>query len=131
MRRVLLGLVGMMAAGAGHAAETYSFTTVVNNMWWYQTLVHCVNASKPAGERLPKGCVLSEQAVAYPNHRTSRPHTLPVVCAAGHHIDFYPNGTLAHCKLDGEQMFELKGPPGFGYCYQYVTFDENGLADCD
>lgn len=128
MRRVLWGLVAVLAAGSSHADEMHSFTTVVNNMWWYQTLIYCV---EPVSGRVPKGCILSQPAEAYPNHRNSRPHTIAVICAAGHPIDFYPNGTLAHCKLDGEQQFDLQGPPGFGYCFEHVTFDENGRADCD
>ncbi len=47
MRRVLFGLVGVMAAGTGHAAETYSFTTVVNKMWWLPMLIHCVSPPSP------------------------------------------------------------------------------------
>ena len=35
-------------------------------------------------------------------------------------------------KLDGEQFFELVGPPvSVGSCFDYAYFDENGLADCD
>ena len=131
MRRVLLGLVGVMAAGAGHAEETYSFTTVVDKSWWLQTLIHCVNPAKPATGRVPQGCILSEPAVAWPNHRTSRPRTYSVNCRAGHPITFHPDGTLASCHLDGEQYFELRGPPGMGSCREYAYFDENGRADCD
>jgi hypothetical protein len=40
MRRVLLGLIGVMAAGPSHADEMYSFTTLVNGLWRQQTLIH-------------------------------------------------------------------------------------------
>ena len=131
MRRVLLGLIGAMAAGASHAEETYSFTSVVNRIWNYQTLIHCTEPAK--GGRVPQGCILSEPATAYPNLMHPRPH-LPgwgVACAAGNRIEFYPNGTLKYCKLDGEQSFQLKGPPGVGSCFDFAYFDENGLAECD
>ena len=132
MRRVLFGLVGVMAAGAGHAAETYSFTTVVNKMWWLQTLIHCVNPAKPATGRVPQGCILSEPAVAWPNHRGSRPRTYSVNCRAGHLITFHPDGTLASCDLDGNQFLELRERPGdWDHCREYAYFDENGRADCE
>ena len=126
MRQLLLALIGIAAARAAQA-ETYSFTTVVNNMWWYQTLIHCVG---PAPGRVPQGCILREPAIAYPNHK-NLPHQPGVACAAGHPIIFHPNGTLAYCVLNGEQIFQLVGPPGVGACFDYAYFDENGLADCD
>jgi hypothetical protein len=132
MRRVLVGLVAVMVAGASHAEETHSFTTVVNRMWWYQTLIHCVEPAKGGG-RVPQSCILSEPATAYPNRMHPRPH-LPgwgVACDAGYPIEFYPNGTLKYCKLDGEQTFQLIRPPDVGSCFDTAWFDENGLADCD
>ena len=102
-------------------------------MWWYQTLVHCTHPAKPVGQRIPTGCILSEPAFGFPNLRSLRTRSFypGVACAAGHPIDFYPNGTLAHCKLDGEQIFEQKRQREVGHCFDYVWFDENGLVDCD
>jgi hypothetical protein len=126
MRRVLLALIGIAAAGIAQA-ETYGFTTVVNKSWWYQTLIHCAGL---ATGRVPQGRILSEPAIAYPNLKTVR-NQPGVACAAGHPIEFYPDGTLKYCKLNGEQHFELIGPPGVGACFDFAYFDENGRADCD
>ncbi len=68
MRRVLLALIGIAAAEIAQA-ETYSFTTVVNKSWWYQTLIHCAG---PATGRAPQGCILSEPAIADPNLKIVR-----------------------------------------------------------
>jgi hypothetical protein len=65
MRQVLLGLVWMMMASAA-CAETYSFTAVTTDGSHYQTLVNCTGP-KTTNERVPKGCILSEPATAYPN----------------------------------------------------------------
>ena len=129
MRRVLLGLIGVMAVGASHAEETYSFTTSVNGgMWHQQTLIHCKEPARMKG-RIPERCTLSEPATAFPN--TKFPRTYEVTCAADHPIVFFPNGTLAYCKLDGDQTFATRDQPGFAVCFGYVTFDKDGLAECD
>ena len=131
MRRVLLGLIGMVVAGASHAEETYSFTTSVNGgMWHQQTLIHCKEPARMNG-RVPERCTLSERASAYPNTKIPKPFDLGVACAAGHPIAFFPNGTLAYCKLDGDQTFATRDQPGFAVCFGYVTFDKDGLAECD
>ena len=128
MRRVLLGLIGVMAAGPSHADEMYSFTTLVNGLWWQQTLIHCQQPARMNG-RIPERCTLSERATAFPN--TKFPRTYEVTCAAGHPIVFFPNGTLAYCKLDHDQHIATHDPPGYGVCFGYVTFDKDGIADCD
>jgi hypothetical protein len=133
MRQVLLGLIGVMMAGAGHA-ETYSFTALLQSRWSFQTRVHCDEPAK-GKERVPSGCTLSKRAVAYPNvgpiMKSLRPFYPGAACAAGHPIAFHLNGTLASCELDGEQSFELVGAPGIGSCFGFVTFDENGFAGCN
>ena len=128
MRRVLLGLVGVMAVGPAAHAETYSFTTLVNGLWRQQTLIHCQQPARMNG-RIPERCTLSERATAFPN--TKFPRTYEVTCAAGHPIVFFPNGTLAYCKLDHDQHIATHDPPGYGVCFGYVTFDKDGIADCD
>ena len=57
---------------------------------------------------MPTGCMLSERAIAYPNHQTNT-HSSGVACAAGHPIEFHPNGTLAECVLDAEQPEAVTG----------------------
>ena len=130
MRQVILGLVGGISATGAVLAEGYSFTftAVVHKMWSFQTTVFCVEPIKKEG-RVPRGCILSERAIAYPNHLSAR--FGGVACAAGHPIAFHPNGTLAFCKLESEQGWETASPSGYGMCYGYVTFYEDGLADCD
>jgi len=133
MRQALFGLIGVMAAGAANA-ETYSFMALLQSNWSFQTRVRC-DGQAQVKERVPSGCTLSKPAIAYPNVRpimkSLRPFYPGATCAAGYPIAFHPNGTLAACNLEGEQSFELVGPPGFGSCLGFVTFDENGLADCD
>ena len=128
MRRVLLGLVGLMAATAVARAETYSFTVLVNGMWRNQTLIHCEGPARMNG-RIPERCTLSEPATAYPN--TKIPRVYDVVSAAGHPIVFFPDGLLAYCKLAHEQAIATHGPPGYALCSGYATFDKDGVADCD
>ena len=128
MRRILLGLIGVMAVGASHAKETYSFTTLVNGVWLQQTLIHCTEPARMNG-RVPERCILSEPATAYAN--TKIPRVYDFVCAAGHPIVFHPNGLLAYCKLSYEQALATHEPPGFAHCFGYATFDKDGIADCD
>ena len=127
MRRVLLGLVGVMVAGPSDA-ETYSFTTVVNGIWLQQTLINCEGSARMNG-RVPERCTLSEPATAYAN--TKIPRVYQIVCAAGHPIVFFPNGLLAYCKLAHEQAIATHEPPGYALCSGYATFDKDGVADCD
>jgi hypothetical protein len=129
MRRVLLGLIGVMAAGPGQA-EIYSFTTLVNGVWPQQTLIYCQEPARMNGRR-PERCTLSEQATAYPNRKYLKPFDPGVTCAAGHPITFHADGTLAYCKLEGVQTFATRDPPGFATCSGYVTFDPDGIAECD
>jgi hypothetical protein len=129
MRRAFLGVVGAMAAGPGHA-ETYSFTTLINGMWQQQTLIHCQEPARMSG-RMPERCTLNERASAYPNRNYPKTFDPGVACAAGHPITFHPNGTLAYCKLDGVQTFATRDPPGYAVCSGYVTFDRDGIAECD
>ena len=89
MRRVLLGLVGMIAAGASRA-ETYTFTAVVDNAFRFTTMVDC--AEPPSG-RIPSKCTLREPAVAWPNNKHLGPVAPGVRCRAGHLITFHRNGT--------------------------------------
>ncbi len=100
MRQVLLGVLGVLAAGAAHA-ETYSFSSVMAEAWVEQTLINCTGSKTNSGERVPQGCTLRERAIAYPNHEGR--YSSPVACAAGHPIVFHPSGTLAECTLDAEQ----------------------------
>ena len=79
--------------------------------------------------RIPERCTLSEPATAFPN--TKFPRTYDVTCAAGHPVVFFPNGTLAYCKLDHNQHLATHDPPGYAVCFGYVTFDKDGIADCD
>lgn len=81
--------------------------------------------------RIPERCTLSERATAYPNRRIPRSFDPGVICAAGHPIVFHPDGTLAYCKLDGDQSFATHDPPGYAICSGYVTLDKEGIADCD
>jgi hypothetical protein len=125
MRQVLLGLFGVLAAGAAHA-ETYSFTSVINGTFNEQTLINCTGAKTNGAERVPKGCVLSEPALAYPNHAGNQ-HLPPVTCASGQPIEFYSNGTLAECVLHSQQVPNV---PGIAACKGRVRFDKDGLAEC-
>lgn len=128
MRAWLLGVLWLTTSVAAHA-ETYSFTSVVNGAWYMQTLVHCVGPAKGPG-RVPVGCTLTEPAEGFPNVRRGRAWLAGVRCAAGHPINFHPNGTLADCMLDGEQALDTIRS-GTAMCFGYAFFDENGLADCD
>jgi hypothetical protein len=129
MQQVLLGLLGVMAAGAAHA-ETYSFSSVIDGSWAEQTLINCTGPKTNDGERVPQGCTLRERAVAYPNHEGR--HSTAVACAAGHPIVFYSNGTLAACTLDAEQPVptSFTRPLPLGACRDLVRFDMDGRADC-
>jgi hypothetical protein len=64
MRQVLLGLLGVLAAGAA-CAETYSFAAVIQRAFQEQTTIQCDGAK--LNGRVPTGCILSERAIAYPN----------------------------------------------------------------
>ena len=131
MRGVLLGVMGVLAAGAAARAETSSFTTVLNGgLWRQQTLLHCREPARMNG-RVPERCTLSERATAYPTSKIPRTFDLGVACAAGYSIVFFPNGTLAYCKLDGDQAFATHDATGYAVCSGYVTFDKDGVADCD
>jgi hypothetical protein len=130
VRQALLGIVGVLAAGSTQAAETYTFTAVVQKLWSFQTTIYCVEVVKFQGRVPQRGCILSERAIAYPNLRNVHSNH-GVACAPGHPIAFHPNGTLAYCKLESEQGLETARSPWFSMCFDYVTFDENGYADCD
>ena len=125
MRQVLLGLFGVLAAGAAHA-ETYSFTSVINGTFNEQTLINCTRPKTNGAERVPKGCVLSEPALAYPNHE-GKQHLPAVTCAASQPIEFYPNGTLAECVLHSQQVPNV---PGIAACKGRVRFDKDGREEC-
>lgn len=140
MRQVLLGLLGVLAAGAA-CAQSYSFTTMKGDSWAEQTIINCTGPSKTnGGERVPQGCTLRERAIAYPNpdHQLgSQPsgarHTTGVACAAGHPVEFYPNGTLAACTLDAEQPVPMPSftvPVSLGTCKGPVRFDKDGRVEC-
>ncbi len=129
MRQVLLGVLGVLAAGAAHA-ETYSFSSVMAEAWVEQTLINCTGSKTNGGERVPQGCTLRERAIAYPNHGGR--YSSPVACAAGHPIVFHPSGTLAECTLDAEQpaltMFTHRVL--LGGCTGLVRFDKGGRPHC-
>lgn len=125
-RQVLLGL---MAAGAA-CAESYSFSAAIQGVYQERTSIQC-DGPKLSG-RVPTGCILSERAIAYPNHQMVR-HSSGVACAAGHPISFHPNGTLAQCVLDAEQPeavsgFTFKVP--LGSCKGRVRSDKDGRVEC-
>ena len=69
MRQALLGLVGVLAAGAA-CAESYSFMAEIQDACHEQTTIKC-NGPK-LSERVPKGCMLSERSIAYPNYQMSQ-----------------------------------------------------------
>jgi hypothetical protein len=114
-----------MAAGAV-CAETYSFMTVTTNMWNEQTLINCTGPKTNCAERVPKGSVLSEPALAYPDH-AEKQHLPGVTCASGHPIESHPNGTLAECVLHSQQVANV---PGIAACKGRMRFDQAGRADC-
>jgi hypothetical protein len=129
MRQVLLGLIGMMAAGAA-CAESYNFAAVIQGAYQEQTSIECDGPRVPG--RVPTGCILSERAIAFPNNQTNT-HSSGVACAAGHPIGFHPNGTLAECVLDADQPeavsgFTFKVP--LGDCKGRVHFDKDGRVEC-
>jgi hypothetical protein len=132
MRQALLGIVAVLAAGSTQAAETYTFTALVQKLYSFPTTIYCVEPVKFQGRVPQRGCTLSERAIAYPNSKNIR-NLLQggVTCATGSRIAFYPNGTLAWCKLESEQGLEIARSPWLAMCFDYVTFDENGYADCD
>jgi hypothetical protein len=131
MRQVLVALLGMATAGVAQA-DTYTFTAVVYNNWRYQTLVHCANPiTETIAGRIPKGCILKEPTSAWPNNRALRGLHPGIKCAAGDLIEFYPNGTLKYCALDGTQYIEVEPPQEFAWCSVFAHFDEKGIADCD
>lgn len=106
--------------------QTYSFSSVINGMWIEQTLIKCTTPQTNTNERVPKGCVLSEPAMAYPNHDEKK--RLPcVTCATGHPIVFHPNGTLAQCVLHSEQVPNVAG---IAACKGLVRFDKDGRVEC-
>ena len=108
MRQVLLGLLGGCAAEAA-CAEEYNFAAVIKGTWQEQTIIQC-DGLRISG-RVPKRCTLLERAVAFPNHQMPQRSNvyLGVACAAGHPIEFHPNGTLAECVLDVEQPVDVTG----------------------
>ena len=118
-----------MAAGAA-CAESYSFSAAIQGVYQERTSIQC-DGPKLNG-RVPTGCILSERAIAYPNHQMDR-HSSGAACAAGHPISFHPNGTLAECVLDAEQPeavsdFTFKVP--LGSCKGRVRFDKDGRLEC-
>ncbi len=131
MCQTLLGVLGVMAAGAAHA-ETYGFSSVMDGSWAEQTIINCTGPKTNGSERVPQGCTLHERAIAYPNHQLGR-HTTGVACAAGHPVVFHPNGTLAACTLDAEQPEPVSGftiPVSLGTCKGLVRFDKDGRPHC-
>jgi hypothetical protein len=132
MRQALLGIVAVLAAGSTQAAETYTFTALVQKLYSFQTTIYCVEPVKFQGRVPQRGCTLSERAIAYPNSRNIRGlHQGGVACAAGSPIAFHPNGTLAWCKLESAQELDKARSPWLTTCFDWVIFDENGFADCD
>ena len=130
MRQVLFGLAGVLVAGAA-CAEEYSFSALIQDAYPDQTIIQC-DGPRISGRVPIKGCTLRERAVAYPNHH--RPLRSPgVACAAGHPIEFYPNGTLAECVLDAQQPVDVTGL-GFNVplrgCKGRVRFDKDGWLKC-
>jgi hypothetical protein len=141
MRQLLLGFLGVMAAGATHA-ETYSFTTVTDDMHLYQTLIFC-HGPKTNGGLVPTGCTLSEPSIAYPNHTDrgnnsnnsdNHERSTGVTCARDYPIVFHANGTLAECVLAAQQPEEMRdltvNVRGLAACKGLVRFDRKGRADC-
>ena len=129
MRQVLLGLVGVMAAGAA-CAEGYSFAAVIQGAYQEQTSIECDGPRIPG--RVPPGCILSERAIAFPNNQTNT-HSSGVACAAGYPIGFHPNGTLAECVLDAKQPEAVSGftfQVPLGDCNGRVRFDKDGRVEC-
>ena len=129
MRQVFLGLLGVVAASVAYA-ESYSFSAVIQGAYQERTSIQC-DGPKLAG-RVPTGCILSERAIAYPNHQMDR-HSSGVACAAGHPIAFHPNGTLAACVLDAEQpeaVSELTFKVPLGNCKGQVRVDKDGRVEC-
>jgi hypothetical protein len=130
MQQVLLGLLGVLAAGAA-CAEDYHFSAIVQGAHTEQTTIIC-EGPRISG-RVPQRCTLLERSIAFPNH--NKPLDSPgVACAAGHPIEFYPNGTLAECVLDAEQPVDFSGL-GFtiplGNCKGLVHFDkDDGRVAC-
>jgi hypothetical protein len=123
------GFIGVIVASAA-CAESYSFSAVIQGAYQERTSIRC-DGPKLRG-RVPTGCMLSERAIAYPNHGMDR-HSSGVACAAGHPIAFHPNGALAECVLDAEQPeavggFTFKVP--LGNCKGPVHFDKDGRVEC-
>ena len=86
MRQVLLGLVGVMAAGAA-CAESYSFAAVIQGAYQEQTSIECDGPRVPG--RVPTGCILSERAIAFPNNQTN-PHPAASPVRLGIRLCFIP-----------------------------------------
>ncbi|MBO1908168.1 hypothetical protein KHP60_20010 [Microvirga sp. 3-52] len=129
MRQVLLGFVGAVAASSA-CDESYSFSAVIQGASQERTSIECDGPK--LSRRVPTGCILSERAIAYPNHQRDR-HSSGVACAAGYSIVFHPNVTLAECVLDAVQPeavsdFTFKVP--LGDCKGRVRFDKTGRVDC-
>ena len=131
MRRVLFGLVGLMVAGSAQSAETYGFTALLHGgKSRLQTLIHCPEPARMNG-RVPERCTLSERSTAYPDTKIPSSFEPGVTCAADHPIAFHRSGALAYCKLERVQTFVTRDPSGSTICSGYVTFDEDGFAECD
>ncbi len=111
MRQVLLGLIGVMAAGAA-CAESYSFSAVIQGVYQEQTSIQC-DGPKLSG-RVPTGCILSERAIAYPNHQMDR-HSSGVACADAE-------------QPEAVSDFTFKAPSGS--CKGRVRFDKDGRVEC-
>jgi hypothetical protein len=131
MRQVLLGLLGVLAAGAA-CAEEYSFSAIIQGVYPDKTIIQC-DGPRVSGRVPTSGCTLLERAVAYPNHKMPH-HSNGVACAAGHPIEFYANGTLAACVLDVEQPVDVTGLAftiPLGDCRGLVRFDkDDGRVEC-
>ena len=87
MRQVLLGLVGMVAAGAARA-ESYSFVAVIQGAYREQTSIQCDGPKVPG--RVPTGCILSERAIAYPNYQMPQRTSLEWLVRLGIRLRFIP-----------------------------------------
>ena len=47
--RAQLGVIGVLASGLADAEESYTFTTIVQNLWFLPTTIYCVKPIKFQG----------------------------------------------------------------------------------
>lgn len=129
MRQVLLGFLGVLAAGAA-SAEQYYFPAILQGAYTEQTMIEC-EGPRISG-RIPQRCTLLERSIAFPNNKVLK-HTPGVACAAGHPIEFHPSGTLVSCVLDTEQPENVTGgyTVPLGDCKGLVRFNkDDGRVEC-